>query len=88
MRTETVNLLKPLTNHLRITSIALFIISVYLAIPKNVSTTQAINSLAVHDLSSSQEELTMPRANSQEFAQTYIPPNYGAPDSQHGTGTR
>ncbi|QFS45379.1 hypothetical protein GXM_02856 [Nostoc sphaeroides CCNUC1] len=28
------------------------------------------------------------KVNSENLKDTYIPPNYGGPDSQHGSGTR
>ncbi|WP_223280305.1 hypothetical protein [Nostoc sp. PA-18-2419] len=28
------------------------------------------------------------KVNSPDLKDTYIPPNYGGPDSQHGSGTR
>ncbi|WP_229483498.1 hypothetical protein [Nostoc favosum] len=32
--------------------------------------------------------LIVRKVNSQNLKDVYIPPNYGGPDSQHGSGTR
>ncbi|MDZ8053644.1 MAG: hypothetical protein RMX68_007690 [Aulosira sp. ZfuVER01] len=88
MKTETVNLPRSITNHLRITSIAILFISVYLIIPKTASTTAAFSSVPMESLGTSSESLTTSRSNSQELKQTFTPRNYGGPDSQHGSGTR
>ncbi|MDZ7959296.1 MAG: hypothetical protein RMY34_15670 [Aulosira sp. DedQUE10] len=75
--------------HLRITSIAILLISGYLVIFKNIDTTTALNSLTVSNFSTNGSEgLTTTNANSQEIKEIYIPPNYGGPDSEHGSGTR
>lgn len=87
MKTETANLPRSITNNLRMTSIALLCIIFYIIIPRNPDTTQAFSAVTVHDGNSS-KYLTTPKANSQELKQTYTPPNYGGPDSQHGSGTR
>lgn len=88
MKTETANLPRSITNNLRITSIAIFVISFYLIIPKNANTTQAFSAVSVHSFSASSEHVNMPKTNTEELKQTYTPPNYGGPDSQHGSGTR
>ncbi len=88
MKTETANLPRSITNNLRITSIAILVIIFYLVIPKSGNTTQAFSAVTVHRFSSSGERVNAPRTNSEKLKQTYTPPNYGGPDSQHGSGTR
>ncbi|MEH1872546.1 MAG: hypothetical protein V7K73_14185 [Nostoc sp.] len=36
----------------------------------------------------SSNALMAPKLNSEKLKDTYIPPNYGGPDSQQGSGTR
>lgn len=88
MKTETANLPRSITNNLRITSIAILVIIFYLVIPKNANTTQAFSAVTVHSFSSRSEHVNTPKTNSEELKQTYTPPNYGGPDSRHGSGTR
>lgn len=88
MKTETANLPRPITNNLRVTSIAILVIIFYLVIPKNANTTQAFSAVTVHNLSASSEHVDTPKTNSEQLKKAYTPPNYGGPDSQHGSGTR
>ncbi|BAY22836.1 hypothetical protein NIES2100_26000 [Calothrix sp. NIES-2100] len=88
MKTETVNLPRSITHHLRITSIAILLISVYLVIPKTANTTADLSVVNVNSFSTSGESLTTLGATIQDLKKTYTPPNYGGPDSQHGSGTR
>lgn len=75
--------------NLRITSIVILFISAYLIIPKISNATASLNPVMVNDLSrTSSQGLTIPKDNSPGLKDTYIPPNYGGPDSQHGSGTR
>ncbi|MBW4556536.1 MAG: hypothetical protein KME59_11450 [Trichormus sp. ATA11-4-KO1] len=75
--------------NLRITSAVIFCISAYLIIPKMPDATGSISALTVDELNSSgSNKLTTPRVNSYGLEDIYIPPNYGGPDSQHGSGTR
>ncbi|BAY92565.1 MULTISPECIES: hypothetical protein [unclassified Tolypothrix] len=89
MKSYTESLPRVISFHLRVTSIAILLISGYLVIFKNIDTTTALNSLnANHFSTNSTESLTSTKANSQETKDIYIPPNYGGPDSEHGSGTR
>ncbi|MBE9053138.1 hypothetical protein IQ243_22470 [Nostocales cyanobacterium LEGE 11386] len=75
--------------NLRITSAVIFCISAYLIIPKMSDATGSISALTVDELNpSGSSELTTPKVNSHSLEDIYIPPNYGGPDSQHGSGTR
>ncbi|MBD2355675.1 hypothetical protein H6G41_13785 [Tolypothrix sp. FACHB-123] len=88
MKTETANLPRSITNNLRITSMAIVLIGVYLLIPKTGTTTTSLTDVSVNSFSNISESFTIPEANAQELQPPYIPPNYGGPDSQHGSGTR
>jgi len=89
MKSYTENLPTVMSHHLRMSSIAILFISACLVIPKNVDTTKALHNLSVNSFSiNGHESLTTSRANSLEREQRYIPPNYGGPDSEHGSGTR
>lgn len=82
------NLLKYLET-LRITSIIILcIVSTFIFIPKMSALTINFHSLILNSFSDSKSF----RLNSGEMnnlsEEIYIPPNYGAPDSQHGSGTR
>ncbi|QIR37847.1 hypothetical protein HCG51_14760 [Tolypothrix sp. PCC 7910] len=89
MKSYTESLPRLISLHLRITSIAILLISGYLVIFKNIDTTTALNSLNVnHFHTNGSEGLTSNKINSQEIKEIYIPPNYGGPDSEHGSGTR
>lgn len=85
MKSETANLPRSITNNLRITSLAILLIGVYLIIPKTATTTAAFSQMSVN---TSSENFTMLEANSEELPKTYTPPNYGGPNSQYGSGTR
>ncbi|WP_256973416.1 hypothetical protein [Nostoc sp. T09] len=88
MKTETANLPSSMANNLKVTSIAIFFISITLIIPKTATTTAALSSVTVNSFSTNNESLTTSKANSQNLQKPYTPPNYGGPDSQHGSGTR
>ncbi|MFW9261687.1 hypothetical protein A4S05_06480 [Nostoc sp. KVJ20] len=74
----------------RITKLMIFCIGAYILIPKiavctGVFSTASANTFAT---TSSSNTLIAHKVNSQDTQDTYIPPNYGGPDSQHGSGTR
>ncbi|WP_373530507.1 hypothetical protein [Nostoc sp.] len=79
-----VNLLKAMKTNLRITKFRLFCIAAYILIP-NIAACTGIFSTAS---ANSSNALIGRKVNSQDLKDTYIPPNYGGPDSQYGTGTR
>ncbi|MBD2208867.1 hypothetical protein H6G27_03140 [Nostoc linckia FACHB-104] len=89
MKSYTESLPRLISLHIRITSIAILLLSGYLVIFKNIDTTTALNSLnANHFHTNGGEGLTSTKTHSQGVKETYIPPNYGGPDSEHGSGTR
>jgi hypothetical protein len=88
MKTQTANLPRSTTNNLKITSLAILSIGVYLVIPQTGTTTATLSDVNLNSFSTSSESLTMHEANFRELQPTYIPPNYGGPDSQYGSGTR
>ncbi|MEH1797349.1 MAG: hypothetical protein V7L17_32715 [Nostoc sp.] len=73
----------------RITKIMILCISAYILIPKiaaytGISSTASANTGGA---TSNNTSITH-QVSSQNLKDTYIPPNYGGPDSQHGSGTR
>ncbi len=83
---------------LRLASMILLVIGAHLIIPKIVETTAvfstltrkgsetAVNDIIINDtLESDVSENGVYKAVSNN---SYEPPNYGGPDSQHGSGTR
>ncbi|MBE9005671.1 hypothetical protein IQ259_11590 [Fortiea sp. LEGE XX443] len=75
--------------NLRITGILILCVSACLVIPKIADATGRVSSLVAKDLShTNSNSLTSSKVNSQALKNVYIPPNYGGPDSQHGSGTR
>jgi hypothetical protein len=75
--------------NLKITSVVIFFISAYLIIPKIADAAGTLKTASANGLSETRNNsLSIPSVNSQVLQDTYIPPNYGGPDSQHGSGTR
>lgn len=70
-----------------ITKLIIFCISAYVLIPKVASCT-SIFSTATSAKTISTTSLIARKVNSENLKDIYIPPNYGGPDSQHGSGTR
>jgi hypothetical protein len=59
-------------------------------VPKIVSSTGLFSSASATSLTPNggSNTLIARKVNSQDSKDTYIPPNNGGPDSQHGSGTR
>ena len=75
--------------NLKITSVVIFCISAYLIIPKIADAAGTFKTATANGLSDTiNNNLSIPSVKSQVLQDTYIPPNYGGPDSQHGSGTR
>ncbi|MEH2306173.1 hypothetical protein [Nostoc sp.] len=75
--------------NLRTTKIMIFCISAYILIPKVAACTSLFGTASASTVgTTSSKTLIVGKVNSQNFKDTYIPPNYGGPDSQHGSGTR
>lgn len=84
-----INLFKSVEINLRITSIVILFVVTTLVIINNILEVE----INFHSLMSSYfNEFKSISLNVYEvdyiFEDIYIPPNYGAPDSQHGSGTR
>lgn len=83
------NLRLLLETHVRATSfVILCLVSAYVLMPTIAETTKAIKTLITNNFSAP-EGVSHSTAKSNIHSQEiYIPPNYGGPDSQHGSGTR
>ncbi|MCC5664195.1 hypothetical protein LC653_09765 [Nostoc sp. CHAB 5784] len=58
-------------------------------IPKIAACTGMFNTASANAFGATSSNTLIAReANSQNLNDMYIPPNYGGPDSQHGSGTR
>ncbi|BBD67517.1 hypothetical protein NIES4072_51870 [Nostoc commune NIES-4072] len=68
----------------RIKKFIILCIGVYILIPKIATYTGMFNTASA----TSGDTLIARKVNSQNLRDVYIPPNYGGPDSQHGSGTR
>jgi len=76
--------------NLRITSILILCVSAFLVIPKIADARANISDLVANGLTNTDSNsLTTSKVNSQSgLEDVYVPPNYGVPDSEHGSGTR
>jgi hypothetical protein len=73
----------------RITKFIILCISAYVLIPKVAIWTGIFSSASANTFgATSSNTLIAHKVNSQNLKDTYIPPNYGGPDSYHGSGTR
>ncbi|MCC5646798.1 hypothetical protein LC607_28555 [Nostoc sp. CHAB 5824] len=73
----------------RITKFMIFCIAAYILIPKIAACTGMFSTASANTFSAtSSDTLIARKVNSQNLKDIYIPPNYGGPDSQHGSGTR
>ncbi|MBD2725459.1 hypothetical protein H6G96_03765 [Nostoc sp. FACHB-892] len=72
--------------NLRITKFIIFCIGAYILIPK-IATSTGMFTIARADTfgATSSNSLIAPKVNDKD---KYVPPNYGGPDSQQGSGTR
>lgn len=75
--------------NLRITKFLILCIIAYIIIPK-VATCTGILSTASNNAfgATSNDTLIAHKVNSQNLKDIYVPPNYGGPDSNNGSGTR
>lgn len=75
--------------NLRIIKFIIICIGIYIVIPQIVGYTGVFSTASATSLSpNASNTLIARKVNSQDLKDTYIPPNYGGPDSQHGSGTR
>ncbi|MFS0517328.1 hypothetical protein ACEYW6_21795 [Nostoc sp. UIC 10607] len=72
----------------RITKLIIFCIGAYILLPKVAASTGIFNSASANTFHPTSNTLIARKDNSQNLKDMYIPPNYGGPDSQHGSGTR
>jgi hypothetical protein len=73
----------------RITKFIILCISAYIIIPKIAVSTGILSTASANaSHANSSNTLVVRKVNSQNLKDVYIPPNYGGPDSQHGSGTR
>ncbi|MCC5629720.1 hypothetical protein [Nostoc sphaeroides] len=73
----------------RITKFMIFCIGAYILIPKIATSTGMFSTASANAFgATSSNTLIARKVNSENLKDTYIPPNYGGPDSQHGSGTR
>ncbi|MBD2733804.1 hypothetical protein H6H03_07745 [Nostoc paludosum FACHB-159] len=75
--------------NLGMTKFMIFCIGAYILIPKIVGYVGVFSTASASSLNSNgMNTLIARKVNSPDLKDTYIPPNYGGPDSQHGSGTR
>lgn len=78
-----------MTTKLQIFSAVMLCLSAFLVIPKVADATAAFQSLPSYALKYPASESTAYLEQEDELlVETYIPPNYGGPDSEYGSGTR
>ncbi|WP_242048219.1 MULTISPECIES: hypothetical protein [Nostocaceae] len=78
-----------MATNLKITSILILCVSACLAIPKIADARVNFHNLVANALTNTENSsFTSSNGNFQELTDVYVPPNYGLPDSQHGSGTR
>ncbi|OCR00083.1 hypothetical protein BCD64_02145 [Nostoc sp. MBR 210] len=78
-----------MTTNLKITSILILCVAACLAIPKIADARANFHDLVANALTNTENNSAKSsNANSQKLTDVYVPPNYGLPDSQHGSGTR
>jgi hypothetical protein len=81
---------------LRITGVILFLVSVHLVVPKMIDVTPALSlpNVSTHSeitdksLNSNRTMPAIKQLANEKSDGDYEPPNYGSPDSHHGSGTR
>ncbi|MCC5619274.1 hypothetical protein LC605_30245 [Nostoc sp. CHAB 5836] len=73
----------------RMTKLRIFCIIAYIVV-QNIAACRSIFSTASANTlpAASSNTLIARKANSQNSKDIYIPPDYGGPDSHHGSGTR
>lgn len=73
----------------RFTKIMILCISAYILLPKFAACTSLFGTASANTVITTRSNTFIARkVNSPNLKDTYIPPNYGGPDSQHGSGTR
>ncbi|MBU7587137.1 MAG: hypothetical protein KAF91_30530 [Nostoc sp. TH1S01] len=78
-----------MVTNLKITSILILCVSACLVIPKIADARGNLNDLVANSLQQTDtNSLKSSNVESQQLTDVYVPPNYGVPDSQRGSGTR
>jgi hypothetical protein len=73
----------------RFTKIMILCISAYILLPKFATCISLFGTASANTVvSTSSNTFIARKVNSPNLKDAYIPPNYGGPDSQHGSGTR
>ncbi|MGM3304615.1 hypothetical protein ACSQ6I_01260 [Anabaena sp. WFMT] len=82
-------MLRSLDTNAKITSIVvLCVVSAVILIPNLTEATKIFHGLIVNDFSDTESPRSRTQAVNTFALDIYTPPNYGAPDSQYGSGTR
>jgi hypothetical protein len=72
----------------RITTLIICCISAYILLPKFAACTSILSIASANSLSTTSSTSLIARKVNSQNLKDYIPPNYGGPDSEHGSGTR
>ncbi|MBD2343076.1 hypothetical protein [Anabaena subtropica] len=72
----------------RVISVVIFCISASLIIPKVADATGNLNRSSSASNSRDDKQIIKNFEQNPQDEEAYVPPNYGGPDSQHGSGTR
>jgi hypothetical protein len=85
-----INLMKSLETNVKTTSIVILcMVSTLILIPRMADVNMNFHTLILNGVSENESiHLNANEMNNHHQDMMYIPPNYGAPDSQHGSGTR
>ncbi|MEH2387144.1 MAG: hypothetical protein V7K14_15475 [Nostoc sp.] len=84
-----VNLLKAMKTKFQITKFMIFFIGAYILISEIAACPGMLSIASANAFSATKSNILITgKVNSQNLKEIYIAPNYGGPDSQHGSGTR
>jgi hypothetical protein len=84
-----VNLLKLIDANMKLTSILILcMVSILILMPIMTEVKINFHNLILDQWSQTEADLITQDKMNNVDQDIYIPPNYGAPDSQHGSGTR
>jgi hypothetical protein len=72
----------------RITKLIICCISAYVLLLKVADCTSIFSTASANSLSTTSSTSLIARKVNSQNLKDYIPPNYGGPDSEHGSGTR
>jgi hypothetical protein len=84
-----INLLRLLENNVKITGIMIIcLVGAYILVPKLPEVKKSLQTLTAGDFNRSSHNQFIHSELDVKAQDGYIPPNYGGPDSQLGSGTR